>query len=380
MLTAALQQTVPMGWIRPEEIRWVARLSDRMSARAYAKRLGGKPAAEALREYQQTMTEWGFLHNRAVNQTPPRDINERMGALLQHAAAVRPYVILPPPSYGAVYGPPPLGGPRRALPLVEWPGRVGRVPPRRSADQRGAAGRPGRGVPGAAGGVRRRHRGAVATDHGRPWAAGSRRGRADAVEDRGGSAGTGAAGRQPGAGGGDHHLSGRRLRRGLRRLRLVAGLSPIQVHVGAASSLCPCWCGTWCGIAGARSPADRPRPAPAAANRRVRRRHRGGVRRAGGSRSAGLGSSRRIASGLTGSRPPPSRPPSGCWTGCRCARRQPRTGGRRGPSRSLTSTRVPSVQRGWTAPAAGTPTASGRVCGCRPHAGWRDWPRRAASW
>ena len=45
MLAAALQQTVAMGWIRPEEIRWVARLSDRMSARAYAKRLGGKPAA-----------------------------------------------------------------------------------------------------------------------------------------------------------------------------------------------------------------------------------------------------------------------------------------------------------------------------------------------
>ena len=44
MLTAALQQIVAMGWIRPEEIRWVARLSDRMSARAYAKRLGGAAA------------------------------------------------------------------------------------------------------------------------------------------------------------------------------------------------------------------------------------------------------------------------------------------------------------------------------------------------
>ena len=111
MLTAALQQTVPMGWIRPEEIRWVARLSDRMSARAYAKRIGGKPAAAALREYQQTMTEIGFLHNRAVNQTPPRDINQRMNALLQHAAALRPYVILPPPPTA---GPPLPAAPRRA--------------------------------------------------------------------------------------------------------------------------------------------------------------------------------------------------------------------------------------------------------------------------
>jgi RsiW-degrading membrane proteinase PrsW (M82 family) len=110
MLTAALEQTVPMGWIRPEEIRWVARLSDRMSARAYARRLGGRPAAEALREYQQTMIEIGFLHNRAVNQTAPRDINQRMGGLLQHAAAIRPYVVLPPvPPAG--YGPPSLGAP-----------------------------------------------------------------------------------------------------------------------------------------------------------------------------------------------------------------------------------------------------------------------------
>ena len=110
MLTTALQQIVPMGWIRPEEIRWIARLSDRMSARAYAKRIGGRPAAEALREYQQLMIEIGFLHNRAVNQTAPRDINQRMGALLQHAAALRPYVVLPPTPQPA-FGPPQLGAP-----------------------------------------------------------------------------------------------------------------------------------------------------------------------------------------------------------------------------------------------------------------------------
>jgi protease PrsW len=104
MLAAALGQTSAMGWIRPEEIRWIARLSDRMSARAYAKRIGGKQAAEALHEYQQTMTQIAFLHNRAVNQNPPRDINERMNALLQRAAALRPYVIMPPPPLMA--GPP----------------------------------------------------------------------------------------------------------------------------------------------------------------------------------------------------------------------------------------------------------------------------------
>jgi RsiW-degrading membrane proteinase PrsW (M82 family) len=104
MLATALAQTAAMGWIRPEEIRWIARLSDRMSARAYAKRIGGKQAAEALHEYQQTMTQIAFLHSRAVNQNAPRDINERMNALLQRAAALRPYVIMPPPP--RVPGPP----------------------------------------------------------------------------------------------------------------------------------------------------------------------------------------------------------------------------------------------------------------------------------
>ena len=105
---AALQQLAQMGWIRPEEIRWIARLSDRMSARAYAKRIGGKPAAAALRAYQQTMTEVAFLHNRAVNGTPPPDLNQRMSQLLRRAALLRPYVVFPPqpptmvrPSVGA---------------------------------------------------------------------------------------------------------------------------------------------------------------------------------------------------------------------------------------------------------------------------------------
>jgi protease PrsW len=96
MLTTALQQVAQMGWIRPEEIRWIARLSDRMSARAYAKRIGGKPAADAVRAYQQTMTEVAFLHSRAVNGTAPADLNQRMNGLLHRAAWLRPYVVFPP--------------------------------------------------------------------------------------------------------------------------------------------------------------------------------------------------------------------------------------------------------------------------------------------
>jgi RsiW-degrading membrane proteinase PrsW (M82 family) len=103
MLTTALQQVAQMGWIRPEEIRWIARLSDRMSARGYAKRIGGKPAAEAVRAYQQTMTEVAFLHHRAVNGTAPADLNQRMNGLLQRAAWLRPYVVFPPQSPAVIW-------------------------------------------------------------------------------------------------------------------------------------------------------------------------------------------------------------------------------------------------------------------------------------
>ncbi len=105
LLTAALTEVAAMGWIRPEETRWISRLGDRMSARAYAKRLGGRPARRALRVYQQTMIEIAFLHHRYLTGNAPRDIGERMPQLLAHAAALRPYVIVPPPppvGYGAL--------------------------------------------------------------------------------------------------------------------------------------------------------------------------------------------------------------------------------------------------------------------------------------
>jgi hypothetical protein len=76
-----------------------------MSARGYAKRIGGKPAVDALRAYQQTKTEVAFLHNRAVHGTAPADLNSRMNVLLQRAAWLRPYAVLPP-SQPAVLRPP----------------------------------------------------------------------------------------------------------------------------------------------------------------------------------------------------------------------------------------------------------------------------------
>jgi hypothetical protein len=117
MLTAALQQISQMGFIRPEEIRWIARLSDRMAARGYAKRLGGKPAVAALRAYQQTMIEVAFLHHRGVSGTAPADINQRMRLLLQRAAWLRPYVVFPPAPRAVTWPPSGPAGPWAPPPI-----------------------------------------------------------------------------------------------------------------------------------------------------------------------------------------------------------------------------------------------------------------------
>jgi RsiW-degrading membrane proteinase PrsW (M82 family) len=138
MLTSALLQTTALGWTRPEEIRWVARLEDRVSSRGYARRHGGRPAQEALRAFQQTLTEIAFLHLRALDNTAPPDVNQRMLGLLQKAQALRPWVILPPtvgrPSLrwaGSTVPqptPPPLPGPVSGPP-VSPPAAYGSPPP-----------------------------------------------------------------------------------------------------------------------------------------------------------------------------------------------------------------------------------------------------------
>jgi protease PrsW len=122
LLSTALTQVAEFGWIRPDEIRWVARLSDRVSARSYAKRVGGRQAARALGAYQQTLIEIAFLHARAVRGTPPKNINQRMDILLRRAAQLRPYVILPQPPVRRP-GPPISGWQRSASrPPVQQPG------------------------------------------------------------------------------------------------------------------------------------------------------------------------------------------------------------------------------------------------------------------
>ena len=95
MLTSALDQCARLGLISRAEIGWVATMKSRVAARKFARQVGGKPAARVLEDYQQTLTEIGFLHDRVLKGVAPTNFRERMAGLEHHLAVIRPYVVLP---------------------------------------------------------------------------------------------------------------------------------------------------------------------------------------------------------------------------------------------------------------------------------------------
>ena len=99
MLTSALQQCAGMGWLAVDEIRWVASLSNRASARRWIQTHFGKPAAKIAGDYQQTLTEMAFLHNRVMRGVAPATVADAMNTILYRAMVLRPQVHWPPAPY-----------------------------------------------------------------------------------------------------------------------------------------------------------------------------------------------------------------------------------------------------------------------------------------
>jgi RsiW-degrading membrane proteinase PrsW (M82 family) len=64
------------GWLTPAEVRMLASLPERASARSWAQRTGGLEARNAMREFQELATELAFLRERMVRGTAPHDSAE----------------------------------------------------------------------------------------------------------------------------------------------------------------------------------------------------------------------------------------------------------------------------------------------------------------
>jgi RsiW-degrading membrane proteinase PrsW (M82 family) len=95
MLTAALTDAAQRGLIPATDIGWVVDLRARRAARAYAAQHGGRPAARAMREYQQAAVELGFLHNRLLRGTAPKDWQVHGQEFVARIGAVRPHIAFP---------------------------------------------------------------------------------------------------------------------------------------------------------------------------------------------------------------------------------------------------------------------------------------------
>lgn len=95
VLSAALEDCARRGLLNPAEIPWLVRLPARRQARAYAMRVGGRPARDVMAEYQRAAVELGFLHSRYLRGTAPADFESRGHVFVSQMAALRPRLVWP---------------------------------------------------------------------------------------------------------------------------------------------------------------------------------------------------------------------------------------------------------------------------------------------
>jgi RsiW-degrading membrane proteinase PrsW (M82 family) len=95
MLIAALTDAARRGLLPASDIPWLVDLTARRRARLFAKQQGGEDGLQAMRDYQQSAVELGYLHHRFLRGTPPDDYAARGASYVTEIRAVRPYVAFP---------------------------------------------------------------------------------------------------------------------------------------------------------------------------------------------------------------------------------------------------------------------------------------------
>lgn len=95
MLAGALTDAARRGMLPQTDIAWVVDLGARRRSRAYARDTGGTSAERAMREYQQSVIELGFLHSRFLRGVPPPDFAARGRDYVARISALRPTIAFP---------------------------------------------------------------------------------------------------------------------------------------------------------------------------------------------------------------------------------------------------------------------------------------------
>ncbi len=95
LLAQGLEDAAARGLLPASDVPWLVDLPARRHARAWALRTGGEQQARAMREYQRTAVELGFLHHRYLQGTAPQDYAVRGQEHLETLQLIRPYISFP---------------------------------------------------------------------------------------------------------------------------------------------------------------------------------------------------------------------------------------------------------------------------------------------
>ncbi|HEX3929244.1 MAG TPA: PrsW family intramembrane metalloprotease [Nocardioides sp.] len=95
MLAGSLADAARRGMLPETDIAWVVDLGARRRSRAYARDTGGETGERAMRAYQQSVIELGFLHSRFLRGVPPPDFAERGHDYVARISALRPTIAFP---------------------------------------------------------------------------------------------------------------------------------------------------------------------------------------------------------------------------------------------------------------------------------------------
>ncbi|MCX6395502.1 MAG: PrsW family intramembrane metalloprotease [Propionibacteriales bacterium] len=95
LLAAALTDCAARGFLDAAEVPWLSRIPARKACRTFAERSGGRPALDAMKDYQSAAIELGFLHHRYLRGTAPARYEELGQAHVATMYALRPLLRWP---------------------------------------------------------------------------------------------------------------------------------------------------------------------------------------------------------------------------------------------------------------------------------------------
>ncbi|MGI8613545.1 MAG: PrsW family intramembrane metalloprotease [Nocardioidaceae bacterium] len=108
LVVRSLGDAARRGWLHPDEVPWLSTFELRRRARRFADKTAGRPAREALADYQDAATRLAFAHDSVLRGLVGSGGRLEVGRLLGELRLLRPHIVLPPPVRAWRPPPPPM--------------------------------------------------------------------------------------------------------------------------------------------------------------------------------------------------------------------------------------------------------------------------------